>query len=196
MQILTEPEEGKENKKAYIKGNTVYINLQNANSQDLFHEYIHVLMAYLKNNPEYRNRYVELINTIWSLGENDLRREEIENSYSDYSMEDKMEEYFVDQFGKWIKNNANQNFSNIFSSSDIIKEGSSLFSSKTPVTELYGSTVEQVFTKLNSDVAQFFKDNKPLMSSEYKNLFTVSRQKSEWIRQQIKDKKLIEYDCM
>jgi len=53
-------------------------------------------MAYLKNNPEYRDRYVELINTIWSLGENDLRREEIENSYSDYSMEDKMEEYFVD----------------------------------------------------------------------------------------------------
>ena len=34
------------------------------------------------------------------------------------------------------------------------------------------------------------------MSSEYKNLFTVSRQKSEWIRQQIKDGKLIEYDCM
>ena len=196
MQILTEPEKGKENKKAYIKGNTVYINLQNADSQDLFHEYVHVLMAYLKNNPKYRDRYIELINTIWSLGENDLRREEIENSYFDYSMEDKMEEYFVDQFGKWIKNNANQNFSNIFSSSDIIKEGSSLFSSKTPITELYGSTIEQVFTKLNSDVSQFFKDNKPLMSSEYKNLFTVSRQKSEWIRQQIKNGKLIEYDCM
>jgi hypothetical protein len=32
MQILTEPEEGKENKKAYIKGNIVYINLQNADS--------------------------------------------------------------------------------------------------------------------------------------------------------------------
>ena len=40
MQILTEPEKGKENKKAYIKENTVYINLQNADSQDLFHEYV------------------------------------------------------------------------------------------------------------------------------------------------------------
>ena len=198
IQILTEPEEGKENAKAYIKNNKVYINIQKANSGDLFHEYVHILMAYLKNNPEYRDRYRELINTIWNLGEKDLKREEIENSefYKNYSIEDKMEEYFVEKFGNWIKNNAKNDFRNIFSESDILKKGSSLFSSTTPITELYGKTVEQVFTKLNSDVAQFFKENQPLMSSEYKNLFKVSRQKSEWIRQQIKDGKLREYDCV
>ena len=198
IQILTEPEEGKENAKAYIKNNKVYINLQKANSGDLFHEYVHILMAYLKNNPNYKNRYRELINTIWNLGKKDLKREEIENSefYKNYSIEDKMEEYFVEKFGNWIKNNAKKDFKNIFSESDIIKEGSSLFSSTTPISELYGSTIEQVFTKLNSDVAQFFKENQSLMSSEYKNLFKASRQKSEWIRQQIKDGKLREYDCV
>ena len=155
-------------------------------------------MAYLKNNPNYKNRYRELINTIWNLGKKDLKREEIENSefYKNYSIEDKMEEYFVEKFGNWIKNNAKKDFKNIFSESDIIKEGSSLFSSTTPISELYGSTIEQVFTKLNSDVAQFFKENQSLMSSEYKNLFKASRQKSEWIRQQIKDGKLREYDCV
>lgn len=198
IQILTEPEEGKENAKAYIKGDKVYINVQKANPSDLFHEYVHILMAYLKNTPEYKNRYRELLNTIWKLGENDLKRKELEESefYKNYSIEDKMEEYFVEKFGNWIKNNAKEDFRNIFSKSDVIKKGSSIFSSTTPVTELYGSTVEQVFTKLNSDVAQFFKENQPLMSSEYKNLFKVSRQKSEWIRQQIKDGKLREYDCV
>lgn len=198
IQVLTEPEEGKENAKAYIKGNKVYINVQKANSGDLFHEYVHILMAYLKNTPEYKDRYRELLNTIWELGKNDLKRKEIEESefYKNYSIEDKMEEYFVEKFGNWIKNNAKEDFRNIFSKSNIIKKGSSIFSSTTPITELYGSTVEQVFTKLNSDVAQFFKGNKPLMSSEYKNLFKVSRQKSEWIRQQIKEGKLREYDCV
>jgi hypothetical protein len=101
-------------------------------------------MAYLKNTPEYRNRYRELINTIWNLGEKDLKREEIEKSefYKNYSIEDKMEEYFVEKFGNWIKNNAKEDYRNIFSKSDIIKKGSSLFSSTTPVSELYGSTIE------------------------------------------------------
>lgn len=198
IQILTEPEKGKENAKAYIKDNTVYINVQKADSADLFHEYVHILMAYLKNTPQYKDRYRELINTVWNLGSKDIIREQFEKSefYKDYSIEDKMEEYFVEKFGNWINNKAKEDFSNIFSNSDIIKEGSSLFSSTTPVTELYGSTVEQVFTNLNSDVAQFFKENQPLMNSEYKNLFKVSRQKSEWIRQQIKDGKLREYGCM
>lgn len=198
IQILTEPEKGKENAKAYIKDNIVYINVQKADSADLFHEYVHILMAYLKNTPQYKDRYRELINTVWNLGSKDIIREQFEKSefYKDYSIEDKMEEYFVEKFGNWINNKAKEDFSNIFSNSDIIKEGSSLFSSTTPVTELYGSTVEQVFTNLNSDVAQFFKENQPLMNSEYKNLFKVSRQKSEWIRQQIKDGKLREYGCM
>lgn len=198
IKILTEPEEGKENAKAYIKGDKIYINIQKASSKDLFHEYVHILMSYLKNTPKYRDRYRELINNIWELGKDDLARQEIENNefYKDYSIEDKMEEYFVDQFGRWIRNNSKEDFKNIFSSSSVLKEGSSIFSSTTPISELYGSTVSQVFTKLNSDVAQFFKDNQPLMSSEYKNLFKVSRQKSEWIRQQIKDGKLREYDCV
>ena len=198
IQILTEPEEGKENAKAYIKNNTVYINIQKADSSDLFHEYVHVLMAYLKNTPQYRDRYRELLNQVWNLGKKDIIREQFEKSefYKNYSIEDKMEEYFVEKFARWINNNAKEDFRNIFSNSEVIKEGSSIFSSTTPITELYGSTVEQVFTNLNSDVAQFFKENQPLMDSEYKNLFKVSRQKSEWIRQQIEQGKLREYDCV
>lgn len=194
MEILMEPEKGKEDKKAYIKNNKIYINLQKANPQDLFHEYAHILMAYLKNNPEYRERYLELLTTVWDKG-NKLKKEEIENNYVNYSMEDKMEEFFVSEFGNWINNNAYNNYENIFSNNDLIKEGSSIFTSDKSIKELYGSTVEEVLTYFNSDMAQFFKDNKPLMSEEFKKDFTKSRQKTQWIRQQVEEGKLEEYNC-
>lgn len=196
IEILTEPEQGKEDKKAYIKGSKVYINLQKAKSSDLFHEYAHIMMAYLKNNKDYRQRYLELINRVWEAGKKDIRRDQIEDNYRNYSQEDKMEEYFVERFGNWINNNAKSDFSNIFATDPSIKEASNLFSTKVPLTELYGSSVEQVFKRLNSDLARFFDTNEPLMSSEYKNMFKASRQKSQWIREQIENNKLEEYDCV
>ena len=48
---------------------------------------------------------------------------------------------------------------------------------------------------LNVVYVQFFKDNKPLMSEEFKKDFTKSRQKTQWIRQQVEEGKLEEYNC-
>lgn len=196
IEILLEPEKGKENAKAYIKNNKIYINIQKANSTDLFHEYVHLLMAYLKNNDNYRQRYLELLNNVWEKG-NSLRKKEIlENEiYANYSMIDKMEEFFAKEFGEWINNNAYNNYENIFANNGLIEEGSSIFVSDKSVKELYGSSIEEVFTSFNSDLARFFENNKPIMSDEFKVDFTKSRQKTEWIRQQLKEGKLEEYDC-
>lgn len=184
-------EKGKEDKKAYIKGDKIFINVQNARSQDLFHEYVHVIMAYLKNG-KYREQYLNLLQLVWDKG-NKLRRHQIINAYSDYSMEDKMEEFFVDQFGAWINRNANESLSNIFTEDPSLREAKNIFSDKKTMQELFGSTIEQVFTIINSDIAIFLKRNKPLMENEFPK-FKISRQKTEWIRQQIHDKK-IEEDC-
>ena len=86
--------------KAFIKGGNIYINLANASPEDLMHEYAHVLLAYLKNNDQYREGYKKLIEAVWKYG-NTNRRNAIINSdaYKNSSMEDKMEEFFVSEFG-------------------------------------------------------------------------------------------------
>lgn len=185
-----------ENAKAFIKNNKVYINLDRARSSDLFHEYSHIVLAYLKNNSNLRKKYVDLISTVWNLGKDSIK-DGIMNSYQYNSIEDKMEEYFVIKFGEWINDNADSQFSNIFSKNETLKDTINLFSD-TPmnVKELYGKKINELFGRFNHDIAIFFEENKTLMDGEFADTFKMSRQRSKWIRDQIKDKKLIEYDCV
>lgn len=193
LQILTEPEEGKENAKAYIKEDTIYINLQKASSTDLLHEYAHIFLGYLKNTN--RDTYLQLINLVWKLGKKDATKYYISANYADSSLEDKMEEYFVEKFGQFILGKTDGTFDDVFNG-ELVSNSTNIFTQKDiTVKELYGSTIEEVFTQLSSDIGTFLRNKKTLMDGEYKELFKTTRQKSEWVRQQIHDKKLIEYDC-
>jgi len=62
--------------KAFIMNGEIYINKDLANPYDLFHEYSHILLAYLKNNKDenIRNIYYKLLEEVWNLGEDDTSR--------------------------------------------------------------------------------------------------------------------------
>jgi Zn-dependent peptidase ImmA (M78 family) len=57
--------------KAFIMNGEIYINKDLANEWDLFHEYTHILLGYLKNNKDenIRNIYFKLLEEVWKLGE-------------------------------------------------------------------------------------------------------------------------------
>ena len=57
--------------KAFIMNGEIYVNKDLANAEDLFHEYTHILLGYLKNNKDenIRNMYFKHLEEVWNLGE-------------------------------------------------------------------------------------------------------------------------------
>lgn len=185
--------------KAFIKNGEIYINEDLASPEDLFHEYVHILLGYLKFNDNTRDIYKKLLEDVWNFEKEDPTRDNIMVTYKDYSLLDQMEEYFAIKFGNWIKNNTKQDYSNIFEN-QIIKEGTKILfdpdNKSKSIKELYGNKIYNVWLNFNSEIAQYLKENKTLDDGEFSNLFTTSRKKTQWIRQQIHDGKLIEHDCI
>jgi len=62
------------------------------------------------------------------------------------------------------------------------------------IKELFGSNLETVLLNFNSEISYFLKQN-PTLADDYKDLFTLSRRKTDWIRQQINEGKLIQKNC-
>ena len=107
-----------------------------------------------------------------------------------------MEEYFVEKFGQYITGKSIDNDFEFIFNSEIIEETKNIFTDQDiDIKELYGSSIEEVFLHFSSDISAYFDTHKTLMDSDFKELFKVNRQKSEWIRQQLNEGKLIEYDC-
>ena len=185
--------------KAFIKNGEIYVNEDLANPQDLFHEYVHILLGYLKFNEDTRDTYKKLLEEVWNFEKEDPIRDNVMSTYEDYSLLDQMEEYFAIKFGNWIKNNTKQDYSNIFEN-QVIKDGTKLLfdpnNKSKSLKELYGGTLYSVWLNFNSEIAQYLENNKTLDDGEFSNLFTTSRKKTQWIRQQIHDGKLEEYDCI
>lgn len=184
--------------KAFIKGGNIYINLANASPEDLMHEYAHILLAYLKNNDQYRETYNKLIEAVWNYG-NTNRRNAIINSdaYKHLSMEDKMEEFFVSEFGRWVENDSNLNLDEIFRGNPVLEDSKKLFDSRNQtksIKELFSKSVKDIFSNFNDNVSILLKENPSLMDEQFQEKFTLSRRQSDWIRRRIKDNELVE-DC-
>ena len=186
--------------KAFIMNGEIYVNKDLANERDLFHEYTHILLGYLKNNNDenIRNIYFKLLEEVWELGEQDLERDRVqERTYSKYARIDQMEEYFALKFSKWIKDNSNVKYDIIFSNKALGKAASKLFDPNNyskSIKELFGSTLETVLLGFNAEIGYFLNQN-PTLGDEYKDLFTLSRKKTEWIREQINSGNLEEKNC-
>lgn len=184
--------------KAFIKGGNIYINLANASPEDLMHEYAHVLLAYLKNNDQYREGYKKLIEAVWKYG-NTNRRNAIINSdaYKNSSMEDKMEEFFVSEFGRWVENDSNLDLDKIFRGNPVLEDNKKLFDSRNQtksIKELFSKSVKDIFSNFNDNVSILLKENPSLMDEQFQKSFTLSRRQSDWIRRRISNEELIE-DC-
>lgn len=176
----------------------IHINMANASSQDLFHEYTHVALAILKQNN--RNAYLKLIQTVWKLGYNkDVPSEEqrrIMDAYQNYSLEDKMEEFFCEKFGRWVNGKTlDKSFGSIFENDKSLEEASYVFndtSDKLSVKELWGTTVGVIFSNFSKQIGRILHNEKDIVDSNFFNTFKLQRQKSEWIRKQIENKVLKE----
>lgn len=196
---LTGAKEREITAKAFIMNGEIYINKDLADAEDLFHEYSHILLGYLKNNEDenIRNIYFKLLEEVWNLGENDIDRENIQNTYWDYARIDQMEEYFALKFAKWINDNSKTDYDKIFYNEVLTKESTKLFDPNNytkSIKELFGTNLQTVLLSFNSEIGFFLKEN-PTLADDYKDLFTLSRKKSEWIRQQINQGNLEERNC-
>lgn len=182
--------------KAFIKGGNIYINLANASPEDLMHEYAHILLAYLKNNDQYRESYKKLIEAVWNYG-NTNRRNDIISNYKDSSMEDKMEEFFVSEFGRWVENDSNLDLDKIFRGNPVLEDNKKLFDSRNQtksIKELFSKSVKDIFSNFNDNVSILLRENPSLMDEQFQESFTLSRRQSDWIRRRINNKELKE-DC-
>lgn len=180
--------------KAFIKGEEVYINSTLGSTEDLFHEYIHIIMGYLKvNNPEI---YSSLLKQVWDKTGFEDRRN-INILYSKESYVSKLEENFAKQFSKHIYEKGKGKFDQIFNSEPLSEVFDTIFDkSETTIEGLSKMSLSEVFGKFSTEIAMGLQKNdklfKTFASSEE---FRLSNQKTNLLKKWIKEGKIKEFNC-
>lgn len=181
--------------KAFIIGNQVYINSTLGSSEDLFHEYIHIIMGYLKvNNPE---AYTQLLKQVWDNTSNYEKGKILnKDTYGDYSYETKLEENFVKRFAEYIYNKGQIN--KIFNSTNIIEDAfETIFdNAEFNLKEAAKHGVSEIFGRFSSEIKMALQKNDKLFNGfASSEKFKLSNQKTNLLHKWIKEGKLKEYDC-
>lgn len=185
--------------KAFVLNDTVYINISQASVDDALHEYLHIIFAYMKGNQKLAPRYVQLMQTFAGQkygGKTYLQiaQEMKKDIYEDYSDMEMIEELFCRKFSKYIINGkfdgGKNEFYNLFSST--LDQGiASLFNINTEkydMQSIYKCGVYNIFQTFDKDINYLVKESN---KNTFKNT-KQTRQKVQWIRNQIKDKKIKE----
>ena len=176
--------------KAFIYNGEVYINTTIAKTTDLLHEYVHLILGSLKSNPELRQNYEQLMLALISTTEGKELFEDLQNTYSELSQMDLMEEVFAKMFSGYIRNNITINTSQLFQENeetlkDITK---TIFNTKIPdIKKFYGENYITIFARFNKDIAK-------TLSEGNLDFGQSSRIYSNYISNQIKKGNIIE-DC-
>lgn len=180
------------NAKAFIVGDKIILNSTLASSDDLFHEYSHIVLGYLKNkNLEV---YRELIQTVWNALPS-FTINYINNQYKNLPMESKMEEGFVYQFGKYISDGLiNEDLSKIFKASEsLIQDGvSSIFDGETDIQKVFGTKLNTIFGRFNQEIGNLLNSDDDFLSFSKSNEFFLQRKKTNWLEKQIELKNIKE----
>ena len=173
------------NAKAFIIGDKIILNSTLASSDDLFHEYSHIVLGYLKNKN--LEAYRELIQTVWNVLPS-FTINYINNQYKNLPMESKMEEGFVYQFGKYISDGLiNEDLSKIFKASEsAIKDGiSSIFDGETDIKKVFGTQLNTIFGKFNQEIGNILNSDDDFLSFSKSSEFFLQRKKTNWLEKQI-----------
>ena len=178
--------------KAFILGNKIILNSTLASSDDVFHEYAHLVLGYLKfKNPEnYRN----LLESVWTKMFS-LNKSRIINKYKNFPREAILEEGFVSEFGKYISNNlVNNDLQNIFKEQEgFLSEGIySIFDGEININKIFGSSLKSVFNRFNSEIGHLLKSDEDFLSFTKSNEFFMQRKKVNWLEKQIETNKIKE----
>ena len=183
---------GVEDAKAFILGNKIILNSTLASSDDIFHEYAHLVLGYLKyKNPE---NYRKLIQSVWNKMYSG-NKNVILNKYKNLPREAQLEEGFVFEFGKYISNNLiNNDLQGIFKEQEgFLKEGvSSIFDGEVNISKIFGSSLNSVFNRFNSEIGHLLNSDDDFLSFTKSNDFFLQRKKVNWLEKQIELEKIKE----
>ena len=180
--------------KAFIIGDNVYINSTIGSMEDLLHEYIHIIMGYLKvNNPEV---YSQLLQQVWKYTNNEDKKN-INRNYKEDSYISKLEENFVKQFSKYIYNQGETKLDEIFSSSELEKAFDTIFDkSDFNLKELGKHELSEIFNRFSSEISMALQKYDKLFgkfaSSEE---FRLNNKKTNLLQKWIKEGRIREFNC-
>lgn len=177
------------NAKAFVSGDKIIINASTADILTPLHEYAHIFLGMLKarNFNKYRQLIDNALNTYKNQDVLAKLRARKEEQYPDYTEYDIDEELFADMFSRYIIDNTdyteidNEVKKEVLQSLDALNE----FSKRFNLANLWKSPIS-IFSDYNSDVMI------DLDESDDRNVHKVYRQATNWIRQQIHDKKIKE----
>lgn len=171
--------------KAFVRDGEIFINTTLAEVTDPLHEFTHIILGVLKANPELSKNYEQLMYIVSRTEEGKRKIQKLRDMYTEASEMDLMEEAFVDLFSRHIMGELKPGFDNLFNSVDkYIKDATKIIFNN-PIEDLgsfYGSSIQTVFRRFNSDVASLL-DGKKIDFAETRQ----SRRSSNWISKQIKE---------
>ena len=172
--------------KAFILNDKIVLNSTLASSEDLFHEYSHIVLGYLKNKNI--QGYRELIQSVWNMLPS-YTINYINSNYSNLPMQSKMEEGFVYQFGKYISDGLmSEDLSKIFKQSEsLLQEGiQSIFDGETDIKKVFGTELRTIFGRFNQEIGNLLNSDNDFLSFSKSNEFFLQRKKTNWLEKQIK----------
>lgn len=170
--------------KAFIYNGEVYINSTIASSNDLLHEYVHLILGVLKSNPELFHNYEELVRGVYYSEEGETEKDLIKDAYPGLSEMDIMEEVFCNLFSNYIRKRINRDTAQIFKSAEekLKEDTSTIFN--TPISsfeDFYSKSIDNVFGKFKKEVSYMLQYGGIDFGSTKK-----PRQITNWISEQIK----------
>lgn len=171
--------------KAFILNNKIVLNSTLASSEDLFHEYSHIVLGYLKNKNI--QGYRKLIQSVWNVLPS-YTINYVNANYSNLPMESKMEEGFVYQFGKYISDGLmSEDLSKIFKQSEfLLQDGvQSIFDGETDIKKVFGTELRTIFGRFNQEIGNLLNSDNDFLSFSKSNEFFLQRKKTNWLEKQI-----------
>lgn len=185
--------------KAFIIGNQIYINSTLGSTSDLFHEYIHIIMAYMKTNDDLRPEYERLLQEVWNnTSGSDQKR--IERLYANYSYIDKLEENFVARFGEYVANKSGNNIEKLFKFSQALNNSTKTIFDKAEMNlkELGRFPLSAIFGRFSSEIQLALQNNQNIFldfMNQKLDLFRLSNKKTNMLKNWIEEGKLKETNC-
>lgn len=180
--------------KAFIIGDNVYINSTIGSTEDLLHEYIHIIMGYLKvNNPEV---YSNLLQQVWKYT-NNQDKQKINRDYREDSYISKLEENFAKRFSEYIYNRGESKLDEIFNSSELSEAFDTIFDkSDFNLKELGKHELSEIFSRFSSEISTALqKNNKMFGTFASSEEFKLNNKKTNLLQKWISEGKIKEFNC-
>lgn len=171
--------------KAFVRDGQIFINTTTAESTDPLHEFTHLILGVLKSNRDLRRNYEQLMQIVSNTEAGKSKMQKLRDTYEGISEIDLAEEAFVDLFGRYVMGELKPGFEQLFQTVDKYMKDATKIVFNNPIEDLasfYGTSIEAVFKRFNSDVASLLGGSKIDFASTQQQ-----RKLSNWINAGIKN---------